>query len=171
MIFVTGLAIIISVFPSSERGKAIGINVTSVYLGLVIGPVLGGFLTQYFGWRSIFYLMIIMGSILSIIVLWKMNEIEADKIWKKKIDYLGSLLYMLMLALILIGFSNINGTLGSNKPFVLYNFTIILNYMGKLSIGFLLSLYLQYKGIQSQYNWTYSSCSNSSQGFNISYCR
>ncbi|UTB32890.1 MAG: MFS transporter [Methanobacterium sp. ERen5] len=176
MIFVTGLAIIISVFPSNERGKAIGINVTTVYLGLVIGPVLGGFLTQYFGWRSIFYLMIIMGSMLTILVLWKMNEIEADEICEEKIDYLGSLLYMLMLALILIGFSNINGTLGklmiifgilsliffiiwelrvetpvfeikmfmSNKPFVLSNFTIILNYMGILSIGFLLSLYLQY---------------------------
>ncbi len=176
MIFVTGLAIIISVFPSSERGKAIGINVTTVYLGLVIGPVLGGLLTQYFGWRSIFYLMLFMGFMLTILVFWKMNEVEEGGIGKEKIDYPGSLLYMLMLALILIGFSNIKGTSGKfmiilgilslisfiiwelrvenpvleikmfmgNIPFVLSNFTIILNYMGILSIGFLLSLYLQY---------------------------
>jgi EmrB/QacA subfamily drug resistance transporter len=176
MIFVTGLAIIISVFPSCERGKAIGINVTTVYLGLVIGPVLGGFLTQFFGWRSIFYLMILMGFMLTLLVFWKMNELEAGELGEEKIDYPGSLLYMLMLALILIGFSNIKGTYGKfmiilgilslisfiiwelrvenpvleikmfigNKPFVLSNFTIILNYMGILSIGFLLSLYLQF---------------------------
>src|SRR5690606_14562298 len=46
MIFVTGLAIITSVFPPKERGKAIGINITAGYLGLVMGPVLGGLLTQ-----------------------------------------------------------------------------------------------------------------------------
>lgn len=176
MIFVTGLAIIISVYPSSERGKAIGINVTTVYLGLVIGPVLGGFLTQNFGWRSIFYLMIFMGLTLTILVFWKMKTIEMEEISKEKIDYPGSILYMLMLALILIGFSNIKEASGQimiilgiislilfilwelrvenpllqikmfldNKPFVLSNFTIILNYMGILSVGFLLSLYLQY---------------------------
>ena len=41
MIFVTGLAIITSVFPPKERGKAIGINITAGYVGLVMGPVLG----------------------------------------------------------------------------------------------------------------------------------
>ena len=54
MIFVTGLAIITAVFPPQERGKAIGINITVVYIGLVLGPILGGILTQYLGWRSIF---------------------------------------------------------------------------------------------------------------------
>ena len=49
MIFVTALAIITSVFPPRERGKAIGINIAAVYFGLSMGPVLGGFLTYYFG--------------------------------------------------------------------------------------------------------------------------
>ncbi|MGZ7096544.1 MAG: MFS transporter [Methanobacterium sp.] len=43
MVFVTGLAIITSVFPPEERGKAIGINITALYLGFVISPVLGDF--------------------------------------------------------------------------------------------------------------------------------
>jgi EmrB/QacA subfamily drug resistance transporter len=176
MIFVTGLAIIISVFPSSERGKAIGINVTAVYLGLVTGPVLGGFLTQYFGWRSIFYLILILGLMLISLVIWKMRKIEWRETKEEKIDYIGSLLYMLMLALILIGFSNITGTFGKlmvilgilgvisfviwelsvenpvldikifskNRIFVLSNFAIIVSYMGIFSVGFLLSLYLQF---------------------------
>ena len=49
MIFVTGLAIITAVFPPKETGRAIGINITVVYIGLVLGPVLGGILTQYLG--------------------------------------------------------------------------------------------------------------------------
>ncbi|MDD1763762.1 MAG: MFS transporter, partial [Methanobacteriaceae archaeon] len=46
MIFVTGLAIITSVYPPHKRGKAIGINIAAVYVGLSLGPVLGGLMTQ-----------------------------------------------------------------------------------------------------------------------------
>jgi len=51
MVFGTGMAIITSVYPPKERGKAIGITVTSVYIGLSLAPFLGGILTQYLGWR------------------------------------------------------------------------------------------------------------------------
>ncbi len=53
MIFGTGIAILTSVFPAQERGRALGINVAAVYLGLSLGPFLGGFLTQHLGWKSI----------------------------------------------------------------------------------------------------------------------
>ena len=46
MIFATAIAIITSVFPPAERGKAIGINVGAVYVGLSLGPFIGGYLTQ-----------------------------------------------------------------------------------------------------------------------------
>jgi MFS family permease len=105
-----------------------------------------------------------------------MRKIEWRETKEEKIDYIGSLLYMLMLALILIGFSNITGTFGKlmvilgilgvisfviwelsvenpvldikifskNRIFVLSNFAIIVSYMGIFSVGFLLSLYLQF---------------------------
>ena len=56
MIFATGVAIVTSVFPVGERGKALGINAAAVYLGLSLGPFLGGLLTQHLCWRSILYL-------------------------------------------------------------------------------------------------------------------
>jgi EmrB/QacA subfamily drug resistance transporter len=111
MIFVTGLAIISSVFPPQERGKAIGINITAGYAGLVMGPVLGGFLTQYLGWRSIFYLIVPLGLLVIALVLWKMKG-EWAECKGEKLDYWGSLLYIIMLSLILIGFSSITETLG-----------------------------------------------------------
>ncbi|MCJ7639542.1 MAG: MFS transporter, partial [Euryarchaeota archaeon] len=54
LITVTGFAILTSAYPPRERGKVLGIGVAAVYLGLSIGPFLGGLLTQYVGWRSIF---------------------------------------------------------------------------------------------------------------------
>src|SRR4030042_477083 len=60
MIFGTAIAILTSVFPVSERGRALGINVAAVYVGLSMGPFLGGGLTQYFGWGSIFWFNILL---------------------------------------------------------------------------------------------------------------
>jgi EmrB/QacA subfamily drug resistance transporter len=112
MIFVTSLAIITSVFPPKKRGKAIGINITAGYIGLVMGPALGGFLTQYLGWRSIFYFIIPLCLLVIALVFWKMKGLEWGECKGEKLDYWGTLLYILMLALILIGFSSITGMLG-----------------------------------------------------------
>jgi MFS family permease len=54
MIFGTGTAILINIFPLGERGKVLGIMAASVYLGLSLGPFIGGLMTQYLGWRSLF---------------------------------------------------------------------------------------------------------------------
>ncbi|MCK7507920.1 MAG: MFS transporter [Desulfobacterales bacterium] len=54
MVFSTSIAIITSVFPPGERGRAIGIITATVYAGLSLGPFIGGVLTQNIGWPSIF---------------------------------------------------------------------------------------------------------------------
>ena len=56
MIFATNNAILISVFPGSERGRVLGISTASVYVGLSVGPVVGGVLNSTLGWQSIFVL-------------------------------------------------------------------------------------------------------------------
>jgi MFS family permease len=61
MMFGTGTAMITSAFPPEKRGRAIGVNVSAVYLGLTLAPLLGGFLTDLLGWRSIFWLNIPFG--------------------------------------------------------------------------------------------------------------
>ncbi|KAF0120985.1 MAG: transport protein, partial [bacterium] len=72
MIFGTSMAILTSVFPVGERGKALGITVAAVYLGLSLGPFLGGFLTQHFGWRSIFLITVPLGVIIIGFIPWKL---------------------------------------------------------------------------------------------------
>src|SRR5438105_3015076 len=49
------IALLTSVFPGNERGKVLGINTGTVYVGLSVGPSLGGFLVQHLGWRSAFF--------------------------------------------------------------------------------------------------------------------
>ncbi len=61
MIFALSPSILIGAFPANERGRALGMQATMTYLGMSIGPALGGFLTQHFGWPAIFYINIPVG--------------------------------------------------------------------------------------------------------------
>jgi EmrB/QacA subfamily drug resistance transporter len=104
MIFGTGMAILTSVFPAAERGKALGTNVAAVYLGLSLGPVLGGFLTQQFGWRSIFLANVPLGILVIYLVSAKLNK-EWAEAWDEKFDLTGSLLYSATLIVLMYGLS------------------------------------------------------------------
>jgi len=111
MIFVTSLAIVTEVFPPRERGKAIGINVMSVYVGLSLGPFLGGLMTQYLGWQSLFLLMIPFGILVILLVSWKLRT-EWIESAGDKFDYTGSVLYSVGLFLLMYGFTELNTILG-----------------------------------------------------------
>jgi MFS family permease len=111
MIFGTSLAIITSVFLPGERGKAMGINITAVYLGLSLGPVIGGLLTQYFGWRSIFAFLVPFG-IISLILIKSKIKTEWAESSGEKFDWRGSVIYGVALASFMYGFSKLPTTIG-----------------------------------------------------------
>jgi len=104
MIFGTGVAILTSIFPPGERGRALGINVAAVYIGLSAGPFVGGLLTQYLGWRVIFWILVPVGIFALILLRIKIKGEWADSLGEK-FDWKGSLLYMLSLLLMMVGFS------------------------------------------------------------------
>ncbi|MBT5030936.1 MAG: MFS transporter [Proteobacteria bacterium] len=56
MIFATSNAIIVSIFPVGKRGAVMGLTSGAVYLGITLGPVLGGYITAWFSWREVFLL-------------------------------------------------------------------------------------------------------------------
>jgi MFS family permease len=98
MIFGTGVAIVTSVYPPGERGKALGIYITSVYIGLSTGPFLGGIMTQHFGWRSIFFVNVPIGLLAIVLILWKLKG-EWAECRGEKFDLTGSLIYGLSVVL------------------------------------------------------------------------
>ena len=65
-LFSNSAAILTDTFPENERGRALGLNQVSIVIGSVIGLTLGGFLTSYLGWRSIFWINIPIGAFATI---------------------------------------------------------------------------------------------------------
>ena len=106
MMFGTNMAILTSVFPPGERGRAMGINVTAVYVGLASGPFLGGLLTRYLGWRSIFAFLIPMGIISLVLIRTKMKQ-EWAEAKGESFDWAGSVIYGISMAALMYGFSRL----------------------------------------------------------------
>lgn len=106
MIFGTGIAIISSVFPAGERGRALGLNVAAVYLGLSLGPVVGGSLTHHWGWRSIFWVNAILGVALIVLTRWKMKR-EFGEAKGERIDMFGAAVYGIAMMLLVYGLSSL----------------------------------------------------------------
>ncbi len=173
MIFANLNAMISSAFPINERGRAFGLTSMGVFVGLIVGPILGGAITQIVGWRTLFYLDTIIGIIAAYaITRFKHDWVDAEG---EKLDVLGSFLLGLSLISIIYGFSNFNNKYGlflviagiiglslfylvekrvtyplinlslfNSKSFTFGNITAFINYGAFVSIGFILTLYLQY---------------------------
>ncbi len=103
MIYGNGIAILMSVFAAAERGKVLGLALAAVYCGLSMGPPIGGFLTQQWGWRSIFFVSAFMGIT---ITLWASAKLKGE--WadgsKEYFDVFGSVVYCIALGVVLYGF-------------------------------------------------------------------
>jgi EmrB/QacA subfamily drug resistance transporter len=112
MIFGTGVAILTSVFPAEERGRVLGINVAAVYVGLSMGPFIGGFLTQNLGWRSIFLINFALGLVVIAFVLRRL-EGEWAEARGEPFDLVGSVIYSLTLLVLMYGFSLLPAMLGA----------------------------------------------------------
>lgn len=111
MIFGTGVAILTSVFAPGERGRVLGINVAAVYLGLSLGPSIGGFLTQQLGWRSIFFLTVPLGLTVIVFVVWQLKG-EWAEARGDSFDLVGSIIYALSLVALMFGVSRLPAALG-----------------------------------------------------------
>ena len=86
----TSAAIVTAVFPPSERGRALGINVMAVYIGLTVGPPLGGFLADTVGWRWIFLINLPIGVF---VLLWGWFLLpRSERVPGPRLDVPGSVL-------------------------------------------------------------------------------
>lgn len=111
MFVTTGMAIITSIFPPNKRGRVIGIYVAAVYIGLSVGPFAGGFLTHYFGWRSIFLIMLPLGLFsLLLTVHYLKGEWRGEP--GQRLDVAGCLLYASAILSMVYGATRLPSALG-----------------------------------------------------------
>jgi EmrB/QacA subfamily drug resistance transporter len=95
-------AILTGNFPAERRGQAIGLNSMVTYLGLTVGPSLGGWLAQTLGWRSVFYINVPIGALaltLSLVLIPKDIPTETGK----KFDLAGAALFLGGLVALMLG--------------------------------------------------------------------
>lgn len=106
MIFGTSMAILTSVVPAKERGKAMGLSAASTYIGLSLGPVLGGVISSTVGWRGIFHINFIIAIVIFGVTVAKLSGewIGADD---EQFDKWGSVLWIFGILLFLYGLSDI----------------------------------------------------------------
>jgi MFS family permease len=114
-------AILTDAFPSSERGKALGINIVAAIAGNFLGLVIGGVLAV-FNWRYVFLISVPFGLI-GTIWSFKLKELSKKAI-KTKIDVWGNLTFVLGITLILVGITYGllpygNSPMGWNNPWVI----------------------------------------------------
>jgi EmrB/QacA subfamily drug resistance transporter len=104
MFWGTAIALLTTVYPPNERGKVLGINVAVTYIGLSLGPVLGGVLTEHLGWRSIFFLSAFLGLLVIGVVSWKLKG-EWTGAKGQRFDFVGSVIYVIGLVALVYGFT------------------------------------------------------------------
>src|SRR5207249_1023508 len=94
-----GGVLAVSVFPWTQRGQVLGIIGAAVALGLKFGPVVGGFLTDNFGWRSAFLINVAIGITF---VLMGSNVVPASKrIAGRTFDLAGAALFVIAMGCLL----------------------------------------------------------------------
>lgn len=111
MVFGTATAMLISVYPRERRGQVIGWSVASVYLGLSLGPPVGGWIVAAVGWRAIFAV----NAALCATALWlALRYIRHE--WKEaageRFDLAGAAIYAIAMLALTYGFSALPGRAG-----------------------------------------------------------
>ncbi len=102
MIFSTSVAILSAVFPAEHRGRAMGVIVAGIYIGMAAGPSVAGFIIAEFGWRGVFYFIIPLQFAVLGLTLFKLRgEWTSDQ--GKHFDWIGALIFSVALFLIIVG--------------------------------------------------------------------
>ena len=131
-----GAAIITEIFPSSERGKALGISGGIVSFGLAVGPALGGILIGYAGWESIFLINVPLGLIAIIVVTLSVPPSEHLQ-RGQRFDLGGALILLVTLLCYSLGM-----TTGQRSSF---DDPLVLSLLGSALTGLLIFLMVEWK--------------------------
>ena len=171
---VTSMAMVVSAFAPEERGKALGITITGVYIALSLAPVLGGVLNYQFGWRSVVLFGVPFLLVILALLLTKVDE-EWITFGDIPLDVKGSIAYGIGMVLFIYGFTILNTSLGviltvlgiivliifglielreahpvfdirffKNRRFLSANFASLCAYLATFAVTTILNYHLQY---------------------------
>jgi EmrB/QacA subfamily drug resistance transporter len=108
-LFPISLAVIGDLFTPAERGKYQGLFGAVFGVSFIVGPALGGFLTDHVAWNWVFYVNIPIG-IISLFVIWRLLPNIKNPNATRNLDYLGALIFTVAIGFLLVGLTNKSGT-------------------------------------------------------------
>ncbi len=100
MLFSNSPAILTKNFPPEQRGQALGLQATMTYLGLTVGPSLGGWLTEQFSWHAVFFINVPIG-LLGIFMAARFIPRESVTARSERFDILGAILFTVAMVTLL----------------------------------------------------------------------
>ncbi len=118
-------AVVGDLFPPRERAKWMGITTSAYGVATIVGPVLGGWLTDNVSWRWVFYVNIPVGLAVIPILIFVMPKLKRTA-RSVTIDYTGAALLILGTVPLLLGFSWAGSQYPWLSPQVLGSFTLAL---------------------------------------------
>jgi EmrB/QacA subfamily drug resistance transporter len=126
MISGIGAAILYLVFPPAERGRAMGYIGAISGVGCIVGPVLGGFLVDHFGWGSVFLINVPIGIIVIVSALkyLKVNETRSDKL---SLDWPGAISLIVSASSLMLLLDQLGSGLAITAP--------VLTYVAAFALG------------------------------------
>lgn len=101
MVFSNSPAILTKNFPATQRGQVLGLQSMMIYLGLTVGPSLGGWLTTQFSWRAVFFISLPLG----LLALWlgaRFIPRDAPTETRESFDVIGAATFIVALVLLLL---------------------------------------------------------------------
>jgi EmrB/QacA subfamily drug resistance transporter len=104
-LFPISLAVIGDLFSPQERGKYQGLFGAVFGISALIGPALGGFLTDQISWHWVFFVNLPIGAV-ALFIIWRLLPAHTESGVTRKIDYLGVFVFTLALVPFLIGLTN-----------------------------------------------------------------
>jgi EmrB/QacA subfamily drug resistance transporter len=102
MLVANSPVILTNAFPEQRRGQALGFQVTAVYIGLAIGPLLGGWLTAIFGWPSIFLVNVPVGALALLLAFVVVPHDRVAEGRRASFDFAGAITFTLGLVLLIV---------------------------------------------------------------------
>tara|TARA_B110000263_G_C15306292_1_gene510587 strand:+ start:396 stop:1769 length:1374 start_codon:yes stop_codon:yes gene_type:complete len=112
----TSMALVLSIFASSQGGKALGLYISVVGIGSGVGPLVAGFILNSYSWRFLYFFLGGLGviSAAAVSLLVRSNHVSSIKFKEFRFDWIGAALFTIGIASLLqtttwgsrIGFSN-----------------------------------------------------------------
>jgi EmrB/QacA subfamily drug resistance transporter len=104
-LFPISLAVIGDLFSPQERGKYQGLFGAVFGISALIGPALGGYLTDQISWHWVFFVNLPVGAV-ALFIIWRLMPAHTESGVTRRVDYLGVSMFTLALVPILVGLTN-----------------------------------------------------------------